>query len=245
MKALLIRPSRNENEATWLSRLGFQCVIDPYLTIQQFPNPMGAHRMFEALEDQRPKWFVNTSTNAFENFENQLPPQAFDRLDLRTIRFAAIGEATKNQLLAMGAPEVLVSSDFSAASLADQMLRTAPVRAVIPGGNLAMRAIPDAFTKAGLEVVSEVVYHTSITKPEPESAFQLRAGEFDLVVLRSPSAVRALFSYVPKPKTRFLCLGKATAAALQAQGYRPDFLTESGDQGEVETQLRAFAMERK
>lgn len=229
MKVLFIRPNRNANDAAEFEDQGFETLIDPYLEISRFENPKGALRMLEALRASKSKWFVNSSVNGFEHFIAQLPVGSFESIDESTIRFAAIGETTRQQLLDYGIKEVLVSSEVTGLSLAEKMLEIERAPVVIPAGTLAMRQIPDQFSSAELEVISETVYQTQPVEKIPDSASLVASGEVAAVVFRSPSAVRAFLQFNPNPKIRFICLGPTTAKQLEMLGFNCDVVSVEGD----------------
>lgn len=238
MKVLLIRPNRNEADAKKFESLGFRAVIDPYLEISRFENQRGALRMLEALRAKAPKWFVNSSVNGFEHFLAQLPRGGFESLDQSTIRFAAIGDSTKEQLSNLGVERVLLAPATTGLSLAEKMLGIERAPVVIPAGTIAMRQIPDQFCAVGLEVISEIVYQTKFVGTTPDSVTQVESGEVDAVIFRSPSAVRAFLHFNKNPMTKLVCLGPTTAKQLESLGFVPDLIAQDGDVERVASQLK-------
>jgi uroporphyrinogen-III synthase len=229
VKVLLIRPNRNQSDAREFEALGFEALIDPYLEISRVENPKGALRMLEALRSKNSKWFVNSSVNGFEYFLAQLPEGSMQALDQSAIRFAAIGQATRQQLLDQGIKKVLLAPETTGLSLAEKMLEIEKAPVVIPAGTIAMRQIPDKFSKAGLEVISEVVYETKFVDTAPESVALVTSGDIVAVVFRSPSAVRAFLHFNENPEIKFVCLGPTTAGQLESLGFRADVIAADGD----------------
>lgn len=229
MRVLLIRPNRNELDAVQIKALGFEPVIDPYLRIDRVENPAGVARMLSALKTPTRKWFVNSSLNAFDNFNAQLPKGAFAALDPTAIRFAAIGPSTREQLQANGVVEVVTAVDTTGQSLAETMLELEKMPLVIPSGNIPMRALPNQFEALGLPVMAEIVYQTSPVTERPASAALVDKGEIDAVVFRSPSAVRAFLALHPKPRLNLICLGPTTATELRRHSLKPAVIAPRGD----------------
>lgn len=244
MKVLLIRPNRNQSDAEKFEAQGFETLVDPYLEISRFENPKGALRMLEALRSKSSKWFVNSSVNGFEHFLAQLPAGSLQSLDKSTIRFAAIGEATRQQLWDQGIEEVLLAPETTGQSLADKMLEIEKTPVVIPAGTIAMRQIPDQFSAAQLDVISDVVYRTKFVDKTPVSVALVESGEIDAVVFRSPSAVRAFFHFNQSLRIKFVCLGPTTAKQLESLGFRPDVIAADGDVTEAAMALKELIGEK-
>ena len=72
----------------------------------------------------------------------------------------------------------------------------------------------------GWTVDEQVVYETTTVPDRPASADRLASGGFGVVVLRSPTAVRAVAGFVGMlPEgTAAVCGGPTTAAAAEAAG---------------------------
>jgi uroporphyrinogen-III synthase len=220
VRALLIRANRNEVDQKELAKLGIESIIDPYLEISQVPNSLGAERLFAALASDQPKWLVLTSTNALHFWSNLLPENALENLvrTSKSVKYAAIGEQTAEQLRAFGAPDVFRSSANDGVSLAEQLAATDPMPVVIPSGSIAMQDIPSALEANGFEIISEVVYQTDMVSDPPASTKLIEAGELDCVILRSPSSVRAFAKFNPASKLAAVCAGRSTAKEAERLG---------------------------
>jgi uroporphyrinogen-III synthase len=213
MKVLLIRANRNEPDAIELEKFGIQSFTDPFLEISQVQNPLGAKKMQEALSSPGEKWLVVSSTNAL-NFWSQLLPSGELESSLRSapeLKFAAIGEQTESQLLELGADKVLRPDLESGASLAMKLSEQKPAPIILPTGSISMKEIPNTLTPLGFPLISEVVYATELVSKVPESVAKIAAGEIDAVIVRSPSAARALCHFVPNCKVPVICAGQTTA----------------------------------
>jgi uroporphyrinogen-III synthase len=226
MKILLIRPNRNEADQQALNELGIETEIDPYLQISQVANSVGASKMLNALAEPGPKWLILTSTNALTYWKNLLPVGALEKLIAggATIKFAAIGEQTKAQLIEIGAAEVLTAEVADSFSLESVMAQLQPAVAVIPSGSIAMQNLQNGLDGRGFTIISEVVYETRPVAAEPKSVARIQSGEFDAVLLRSPSAARSFLQLNPQPKLHIICGGNSTAKAVLATGLQPDLI---------------------
>ena len=150
----------------------------------------------------------------------------------RGVKFAAIGDATAKKYSEMGIHEVLTPAVSTAAGLAEMLLALAPVRAagkaptaLIPLGNLAMPTLTTALDAAGWHRITEVVYETQAVANRPASAAGLRSGDFAALLLRSPSAARAVAHHTGMNQNSaaievpVICGGETTAATARALGF--------------------------
>lgn len=226
---LLVRSDNNEADALALSNLGIQTLIDPYTEISAAKDESDAIDLLSDLRTAKsPLWLIVTSLNSLRCWaeivgDDELRSVVSGRAD---IDFAAIGEATAQALRSYGAQKVFIPSEARAEVLARELVGTYPTaRAIIPGGNLAMPQLPAILTQSGWEVRSAEVYTTSRVENEPESVRLIREGRLSAILLRSPSAVRALTHFVPRPQVPLVCAGATTALAVEALGLKVDALS--------------------
>jgi uroporphyrinogen-III synthase len=228
---LLIRANRNEEDSQTLSKLGFESVIDPYLTIQISASNSDAKLMLSALnrakaDDALPTWFVLTSANGIKYFQELVGKDALiEALSNPNLRFAAIGDVTKKALLELGVTDVITPSCSDSSALAEALISTGPGIAIWPRSAIAMKNFPNRLSQAGWALVDGVVYETNTIKVEPQSAKHAMAGEFSAIVVLSPSAARALATYVNPASsnlsnTDIVCMGETTAVALRDLGFK-------------------------
>lgn len=222
---LLIRADNNESDQVALTKLGIPSLIDPYLEIRVAKDSSDAEQLLSILErSDAPLWLVATSVNAFKYWsqivgEDRLRSAISKHQD---VKFAAVGEATANVLRHLGAKEVLIAHDSTGQSLADDLAgMTVTGHVLVPGGNLAMKTLPSTLASVGWQVSTAVVYTTSRVEKEPGSAHLIRDKEVSAILFRSPSAVRALTHFVPRPEVGLVCTGPTTAGALTDQGLIP------------------------
>lgn len=221
---LLIRSENNEADQEALAKLGIPSLIDPYIDVAIESDPASGEELLNQLENSvGPLWLIVTSTNALKFWakivgENRLRAAITLRTDLK---FAAVGAASSKALQAFGAEEVFVPRESTGKALADELVvANLTGYALIPGGNLAMKTLPTSLLEAGWKVSTALVYTTSAIAYEPISARLVREKEIGVILFRSPSAVRALTSFVANPDIPLVCAGVTTAEAVAAQGLK-------------------------
>lgn len=226
---LLIRGTGNDSDATALSELGITSLIDPYLEIAVSDDNADALEMYNFLRDSEgPLWLIATSTNAIRYWAELVGAEKITAaLSVqKELRYAAIGEATSAALIALGAHQVLTPRSANSDSLITALVEYPPSTAIIPGGNLAMAQLPSALRSSGWTLKTGVVYTTSPIKAEPSSVHLLQNGEIGAVLVRSPSAARALLARVPHPITPIVCAGQTTSRVVEALGIRVAAVSE-------------------
>ena len=241
MKLLLVRANRNESDQAELLKLDIESEIDPFLSIQILHNPVGAWGMLDAILSPGPKWLVITSTNALSYWDQLLPSgQLRSAMATPGLRFAAIGSQTERQLLAMGAGSVVRAERSDGQSLAQRLSLETPAPVILPSGSIAMKDIPETLLAKGFKVISEVVYQTKAVSRAPAAVLKIARGEFDAVLLRSPSAVRAFLRFVPSPNLLLFCAGRTTAKELEKFGLIADLVAQNPDSEPVAKEIANY-----
>ena len=220
---LLVRSDSNEADASALGDLGIGAVSDPYVTIVP-TSGSGADPLLALLAEAGPdSWLVATSPMTMPTWAEgagaaELAAACRAAAD-RGVRAGATGERTAATLRGFGFDDVVVPSESSAAALVEAMAEHGPSRALFPCGRLALRTLPEGLRRLGWEVHEGIVYDTRVVAETPPSALLLERGEVAVVVLRSPSAVRALLTHGrPHPAVLVVCGGDTTADAVRAAG---------------------------
>ncbi len=228
---LLVRSSDNKPDSDAFEAAGFEVISDAYLQISKLENPAGAARLLDALQNATPgTWLVITSINAVRYFGEQV---GFENLRAAltnpNLNVAAIGERSAAEIEALGAKNVLLADSANAVSLSESILAKQPKRVILPASSIAMKSLQDAVTLAGVELITEVVYQTETVSEVPGSATALANGDIDVLVLRSPSAARAVAEYVPANQVaaRVLVTGNATLTQAQSLGFTNIVVTNS------------------
>jgi uroporphyrinogen-III synthase len=226
---LLVRAVGGEDrDAEALRDLGLEVVEDPYLIVASCTDDGAqarAGRVIDALREGA-DLFLLTSRSAIRALDALVGRDALlaavsDGV-ARGLRGAAVGPSTAATLRELGLTDVLepevATSRGLLAALRERAARDGERagRAVLPCGAQAMKGLGAGLVTDGWQVDEVVVYVTEEVPGVPESAADLAAGRIPVLVLRSPTAVRAVARHVPSlPEgTVPVCGGPTTAAAV-------------------------------
>jgi hydroxymethylbilane synthase len=224
---LLVRSEGNETDSASLAAWGIPSISEPYVSIR--PTPGGGGDLVASLREcasagqAGQSWLVVTSPMAVPSWLTAAGEQPL-REAVRTandagVRAAATGQRSADTLRALGFTDVVIPQESSAQGLVDELSSLPAGRAIFPRGNLAMRTLPDGLRARGWQVDEGVVYETAGVDERPVTAAMVEAGEFAAIVLRSPSAVRALVEFAQVPAhIPVVCGGATTADAARQTG---------------------------
>ena len=159
------------------------------------------------------QWVIVTSRNAVNYWNQLIAPQSLHQFfeDNQRINFAAIGSGSAQALEFAGATEVLVPAEQSSRGLLDLLDTYRPSTAILPQGNLARSVLSEGLRGKGWQVHTGVVYLNSPVKVTPVAAGGILQGDFSLIILRSPSAARALAHFLPNSILPVICGDSYTA----------------------------------
>jgi uroporphyrinogen decarboxylase len=234
---LLVRARGGEDgDADALQALGLAVIEDPYLVVATCTDD-GATARAEAVLDalrSEAELLLLTSRAALRALDALVGREALVAAvrdgKMRGLWGAAVGPSTADALRDLGLadvlePEVATSRGLLAALRerpGDGSARTR--RAVLPCGAQAMKGLGAGLVADGWQVDEVVVYVTDEVDAVPQTVPALVAGRIPVVVLRSPTAVRAVARHVPvlPAVTVAVCGGPTTAAAAEdAWGVTP------------------------
>jgi uroporphyrinogen-III synthase len=226
---LLVRAAGGEDrDAEELRALGLEVVEDPYLVVASCTDEGAqarAGRVLGALREGA-DLFLLTSRAAVRALDALVGREALRAAVsdgvARGLRGAAVGPSTAATLRELGLTDVLepevATSRGLLAALRERGARDGERsgRAVLPCGAQAMKGLGAGLVTDGWQVDEIVVYVTEDIPGVPDSAADLAAGRIPVLVLRSPTAVRAVARHVPSlPEgTIPVCGGPTTAAAV-------------------------------
>lgn len=217
---LLIRGTGNDRDAKALESLGIPTLIDSFTEITS-GNLQAAQELLD-LAQNNDCWIIITSLNAIDFWSSLVGPQSLRQIfsSHPLIKFAAIGAGSADALKALGVNEILTPEVQSSTELLKLLVNLPASRAIIPAGNLAMPILPQGLRAMGWEINARVVYINSIVASAPKSVQSLNRGEIAAVLLRSPSAARALAHFAPDSQTPVICGGQTTAKAANELGFK-------------------------
>jgi uroporphyrinogen-III synthase len=227
---LLVRATGGEDgDADALRGLGLSVVEDPYLVVAPCSDGDAegrARRVLEALRHEADLFLLTSrsAVRALDALVGREELQAAVALGAaRGLRGAAVGPSTAETLRGLGLtdvlePEVATSRGLLAALRERAQHGGVAGRAVLPCGAQAMKGLGAGLVADGWQVEEVVVYVTEEVPAVPPSVADLAAGRIPVLVLRSPTAVRAVARHVPvlPPGTVPVCGGPTTAAAVAA-----------------------------
>lgn len=226
-EVLLVRANdADDKDAAELEALGIAYVADPYLTVQPCQDSEASARAAHVLDAiaNDADWLVVTSQAALRALTSLRPePDLSDCLragQARGLRVATVGSATSAALMRLGAVDVLVPVESTAQALLQRLLDEPSSTVIAPQGNQAMKGLAGGLREAGWTVDEQVVYETATIANRPATADRLAGGDFACVVLRSPTAARAVAQFVPAvpTSTALICGGPTTAAEVDRIG---------------------------
>ena len=224
---LLVRAlGGDDKDAEALRDRGVRPVEDPYLTVRTCVDDGARQRAEHVLTAiaGSADWLVVTSQAALRALADLTSSEqlrlAFAVGAERGIGFATVGEATAAALQELGAGSVLVPAQSTAESLRQELSSRPPGSIIAPQGSQAMKGLAGGLRLRGWQIDEQVLYETSTVPVRPLSADRLSTGDFAVVVLRSPTAVRAVASFVPvlPAGTTLVCGGPTTAAEVERLG---------------------------
>ena len=230
---LLVRAVGGEDrDAEALTALGIDVIEDPYLVVAACEDRDAEARATAVLDALRTDADVLllTSRAAVRALDALVGREALRAAVAdgvaRGLWGAAVGPATAEALRELGVsdvlePEVATSRGLLAALRTRVGTRMGTrseakgLRAVLPCGARAMKGLGSGLVDDGWHVDEIVVYTTEEVPTPPPSAVDLEAGRIAAVVLRSPTAVRALARHAPRmaDSTVRVCGGPTTLAA--------------------------------
>ena len=217
---LLIRANGNELDAVALNELGIPTDIDPFLSIVPNPDQSPAFELLAAtLNATTPTWIIAASVNAVSSWSQIVGSEKLKAAFTNpSLSFAAVGESTKNRLAELGGVNILIGTSLNSQSLLQALKSTPATTAIIPSGNLAMDTLPVGLETAGWKIIRGEVYENSMVSKIPTSTTRIHNSEFSAVLLRSPSAARALAHFLPQCNIPVICGGPTTALECEQLG---------------------------
>jgi uroporphyrinogen-III synthase len=228
---LLVRAADGEDrDAEALRAVGLEVIEDPYLVVAPCTDDDAQARAARVLDALRrgADLFLLTSRSAIRALDRLVGREALvDAVAegvTRGLRGAAVGPSTAAALRDLGLTDVLepevATSRGLLAALRERAGREGEDagHAVLPCGAQAMKGLGSGLLEDGWWIEEVVVYTTEEVPAVPTSAAALAAGRIPVLVLRSPTAVRAVARHVPvlPGGTVPVCGGPTTASAVAA-----------------------------
>jgi len=231
---LLVRALGGEDrDAETLRGLGLDVIEDPYLAVAPCADEGAVERATRVLDALRhdTDLLLLTSRAAVRALDALIGRDALCAAVAagvaRGLRGAAVGPSTAAALRELGVRDVfeplVATSRGLLAALRERSEGDSSVagaakvgHALLPCGAQAMKGLGAGLVEDGWQVEEVVVYGTDELPGVPVSAAALAAGLIPALVLRSPTAVRAVARHVPTlpASTVPVCGGPTTAAEV-------------------------------
>jgi len=227
---LLVRAvGGDDRDAEALRALGVDVIEDPYLVVAPSSDEAvtgRAARVLEALRDDVDLLLL-TSRATVRALDALVGREALTAAVAagvaRGMRGAAVGPSTAAALREIGVVDVLEPEVATSRGLLRELRERAAREgtaghALLPCGAQAMKGLGEGLVEDGWRVEQIVVYVTDEVEGVPPSVADLAAGRIAALVLRSPTAVRAVARHVPvlPAGTVPVCGGVTTAGVVSA-----------------------------
>ncbi len=223
-RILVTRPAHQADDlARPLFELGADVLLQPAIEIRPPASWSQVDRTLELLD--RFDWLVFSSSNGVRALLERLPAIGRDLRALGTIRIAAIGPGTAEELARFHLQADLVPDEFRAESLALALKGgAAGKRFLLVRASRGREVLAEELTKAG-GIVEQVVAYDSVdvASPQPEIAEQMAAGKIDWTTVTSSAIARSLVKMFGPSlrRTKLVSISPITSATLRELGYEP------------------------
>jgi uroporphyrinogen III methyltransferase/synthase len=222
--------TRTRQQASDLSRALAAQGADPVElpTIEIAPS-VDEHELASVIAELRTSaygWVVFTSANAISLFMCHLRDADLDARAFGRARIAAIGPGTADALASHGLRADIVPERFVAegllAAFAARVMRGQ--RVLLPRAEGAREVIVEGLEAQGAHVHELTLYRAAVpSPPDAEGLRRLRAGEIDVAMFASSSAVRNLVEMLggdvsPLRGVLIAAIGPITARAVRDAG---------------------------
>lgn len=212
---LLIRGIGNERDERALASHGIPTVSESFTEITAGKSEE-ALRLLEIAKGGD-GWVIITSRNGIDFWSSLVQPQSLATIfrNNLALKFAAVGLGSAEALTSLGVTEVLTPVERNSQGLLDLLSAHPPATALIPLGNLSRKTLPDGLSSLGWTIHTGLLYNNAPLAHAPAAINGLMRGEYSALLLRSPSAARALAHFLPNTSVPLICGDEGTAQAAR------------------------------
>jgi uroporphyrinogen III methyltransferase/synthase len=206
-----------------LAELGAQILVQPAIRISEPADwgPVDA----ELASVDRYDWLVFSSANGVRCLLDRLFERGGDLRRLASVRLAAIGPATAEELAKYRLRADLVPEEYRAEALGAVLGAEASGRTfLVARASRGRQVLAEQLTAAGGTVRQIVVYRsTDVEEPDPEVAAALAEGRIDWVTVTSSAIARSLVRLFGDAlrHSKLASISPVTSGVLGELGYRP------------------------
>jgi len=223
--------------------LGGEAIEFLAIEIKKEANLSGLHNAFRHLDSY--DWIVFTSVNAVDIFFDELMGCGYDVRDLKGIKLAAIGPATRDRLVQRGLRVEVMPEEYRAEGIVKSLISVSrPGQWVLlPRARGARSVLPEELKKAGLHVNEVFLYEAvAALSVSSEVLEEIKQGNMDYLTFTSSSTVHNFVKIVGRENierinnnTKIACIGPITADTARQYGFTVDInASEYTIQGLVE-----------
>jgi uroporphyrinogen-III synthase len=233
LKGIRILVGRARHQAGALSsglrKLGAQVIEIPFIEIRRPRSYKPLDAAVERIANY--DWLILTSVNGAEAIWDRVKKNGVGKTQLRHLKIAAIGPATKKAIESHGLKVHIVPKEYVAESVVRSLRRkVAGKRVLLARAKVARDVIPRELRKLGAEVDVVEAYETVIPR---HSRARLRAVLKDakrcphVITFTSSSTVRNFVQLLGenlrrRPRQRFASIGPVTSSTLCELGLPVD-----------------------
>jgi uroporphyrinogen-III synthase len=234
-RRILVGRARHQASAlsSGLRKLGADVVEIPFIEIRKPPSYKPLDSALNKI--QAYDWLILTSVNGVEALWERLCKLGLTNRQLKHLRVAAIGPATKKEIEKRGIKVNVVPEEYIAESVVESLRNeVAGKRVLLARARIARDVIPRALRKLGARVDVVEAYETVIPKssrPELRAVLKDAKRRPDVITFTSSSTVRNFLALMgkwrarPRPRKAHplegICLasiGPITSATLRELG---------------------------
>lgn len=234
-KRIVVTRSRSQASQLMdrITDLGGEAIEFPSISIKKESNLNSLHNAFGHLSEY--DWLIFTSVNSVDIFFEELMAEDHDIRDLKGLKLAAIGPATREQLTRRGLKVDVMPDEYRAEGIIAELLSySKPGQWVLlPRAKGARTILPEALREAGLHVNEVFLYEAVTSAAANQSAVdQIRHGQMDFLTFTSSSTVHNFVKIIGKEyigradKARVACIGPITADTAREYGFTVDIVAE-------------------
>ena len=212
---LLIRGIGNDRDERALASHGIPTVSESFTEITAGKSEE-ALRLLEIAKGGD-GWVIITSRNGIDFWSSLVQPQSLATIfrSNLALKFAAVGLGSAEALTSLGVTEVLTPVERNSQGLLDLLSAHPPATALIPLGNLSRKTLPDGLSSLGWTIHTGLLYNNAPLTHAPAAINGLLSGDYSALLLRSPSAARALAHFLPNTSVPLICGDESTAQAAR------------------------------
>ena len=216
-------PTTSRDLSARLSKLGAEVIAQPAIRLVDPVDWSPVDAALDTLGEY--DWLVFSSKNGVDRFFRRLFDSGGDARRLGSVKLAAVGSGSAEQLDRYGLKVDLVPDDFNAESLAQALAGEAPgKRFLLARAGRGRDVLAHELQQAGGHVDEIVVYDSvDVESADSHVAAQMSEGDIDWVTVTSSATANSLARLHGDAlrKTRLASISPLTSSVLNDLGYQP------------------------